>query len=68
MVYVKCGESKSFGAFSLSKNQFVGRVYATLVQDSPEVRQSLQAWADQNRELRLVVQLRQGNKVIFQTN
>ena len=68
MVYVKYGESKSFGAFNLSKNQFVGRVYATLLLDSPEVRQSLQAWADKNREHNLVVQLRRGKKVIFQTN
>lgn len=68
MVYVKYGNIKRFGAFSLSKNRFVGQVYATLLLDSPEVRQSLQTWADNNRERNLVVQLRRGKKVIFQTH
>jgi len=68
MVYVKGGDSKTFKAFNLKTNQFVGRVYASLVKDSPEMRQSLQAWADKNREHNLIVQLRRGKKVIFQTN
>lgn len=67
IVYAKWDGCKTFGAFSLKDGCQVGLVYASLVKDSDKVRTALQKLADNHKDCHLQFQLRQGDKVIFQT-
>jgi len=66
--YAKCDGMKTFKAFDINEGYAVGNlIYATLVDDTQENREKLQKLADMNKEIHLVIQLRDRNKVVFET-
>ena len=66
--YIKCDGMKSFKACDINEGYCVDRlIYATLVEVTEENKIKLQRLADMNKEINLVVQLRVGNKIYFET-
>lgn len=69
MVYCKYADAKKFTAFNLRSGRPCQKVFATMVENTPENQRKLQEWADYNKDINLVVQLRWGGKkVVFQTS
>ena len=66
--YSKCDGMKSFKACDINKGYCVDRlIYATLVEVTEENKIKLQRLADMNKGIKLVLQLRVGNKIYFET-
>ena len=69
-IYGKMDGQSTFKGMDVNEGIFVDRlIYATIVRDDPEgkVREKLQKLADMNKDVHLVLQLRDGGKVVFQT-
>ena len=65
---IKYDGMKSFKACDINDGYCVNRLlYATLVEVTEENKMKLQRLADMNKEINLVVQLRVGNKIYFET-
>lgn len=70
-MYCAFNGDKKFRAFDYTNGDFaIKKIYCTLIVDSEENRAKLQHLADINRDVKLVVQLRdpKTNQVKFQTN
>lgn len=68
IVYAKFDGCKRFGAFDVDEGRQVGNIiYATMVENTEDVRGKLQKLADLNKDFNLVLQLRRNGKVCFQT-
>lgn len=68
VVYAKFDGCKTFKAFDIKEGKQVGNlIYASLLVDSEENRKKLQELADLNKGCHLVLQLRQKERVCFQT-
>lgn len=68
IVYAKLDGCKTFGAFDISEGRFVGNlIYASLLENTEDNQRKLQELADMNKECHLVLQLRQKNRVTFET-
>lgn len=68
-VYAKWHGEKTYKAFDLSGGVPVTKlIYATIAENTDDVREKLQCIADQYKTIALSLQLRDGNgKVVFQT-
>ena len=68
LTYAKYDGCKGFRAFDINEGRQVGNlIYASLVENTEDIRQKLQKLADLNKELHLVLQLRRKGRVCFQT-
>ena len=68
IVYAKLDGCKTFGAFDINEGRFVGNlIYASLLENTADNQRKLQELADMNKECHLVLQLRQKNRVTFET-
>lgn len=66
--YIKYDGMKTFKAFDINGRVCVDRlIYATILEVNEENKIKLQRLADMNKEINLVVQLRVGNKIYFET-
>ena len=66
--YIKCDGMKSFKACDINKGYCVDKlIYATLVEVTEENKIKMQRLADMNKGINLVLQLRVGNKIYFET-
>ena len=66
--YIKCDGMKSFKACNVNDGTCVDRlIYATIVEVTEENKIKLQRLADMNKDINLIVQLRVGNKIYFET-
>ena len=68
IVYAKLDGCKTFGAFDIIDGRFVGNlIYASLLENTADNQRKLQELADLNKDIHLVLQLRQKGKVKFGT-
>lgn len=68
VTYAKVNGCKTFRALDINEGVFVGNImYATQIECSEENKAKLQRLADANKESGLILQLRDGQRVIFQT-
>ena len=68
IVYAKLDGCKTFGAFDISDVRFMGNlIYASLLENTADNQHKLQELADLNKDSHLVLQLRQNNRVTFET-
>lgn len=68
IVYAKFDGCSRFCAFDLNEGCQVGNlIYASQLEDTDENHRKLQELADLNKECHLVLQLRNKNKVTFET-
>ena len=66
--YIKYDGMNTFKAFDINDGVCVDRlIYATILEANEENKIKLQRLADMNKEINLVVQLRVGNKIYFET-
>lgn len=66
--YIKCDEMNTFKACDINKGYCVDKlIYATLVEVTEENKIKMQRLADMNKGINLVLQLRVGNKIYFET-
>ena len=66
--YIKYDGMNTFKVCNINEGYCVDRlIYATLVEVNEENKIKLQRLADMNKEINLVVQLRVGNKIYFET-
>lgn len=67
-VYTKFKGDKTFKATDINEGRQVGNlIYATLVDNTPEIQGKLQRLADLNADLGLKIQLRNRGKIYFET-
>lgn len=68
LTYCKFKDESRFQAYDINSGYPVKNlIYATMVENSKENQEKLQRLADLNKDLGLVIQLRDNNKVVFQT-
>lgn len=66
--YIKCDGMSTFKACNINDGACVDRlIYATIVEVTEDNKIKLQRLADMNKEINLIVQLRIGNKIYFET-
>ncbi len=66
--YIKCDGMNTFKACDINKGYCVDKlIYATLVEVTEENKIKMQQLADMNKGINLVLQLRVGNKIYFET-
>lgn len=66
--YIKCDGMNTFKACDINKGYCVDKlIYATLVEVTEENKIKMQRLADMNKGINLVLQLRVGNKIYFET-
>ncbi len=66
-VYAKAKWMKQFKAFDL-EGHFAGRLlYASMIEDNEDNRCKLQKLADQNAYAQFQLQLRKGDRIVFET-
>lgn len=66
--YVKYDGMNTFKAFDINEGCCVDRlIYATIIEVNDENKIKLQRLADMNKHINLVIQLRVGNKIFFET-
>ena len=67
-VYVKTKDMKRFMPIDLSCSTIVKNlIYASMIEDSQQNREKLQRIANDNAHLSAIFQMRQNNRVTFQT-
>lgn len=67
-VYVKTKDMKRFMPIDLSCSAIVKNlIYATMIEDTQQNREKLQRIANDNAHLSAIFQMRQNNRVTFQT-
>ena len=68
LTYCKFKDESRFQAYDINSGLPVKNlIYASMVENSKENQEKLQRLADLNKDLGLVIQLREKNKVVFQT-
>lgn len=68
LTYAKYNKMETFRAFDLNEGYCVSNIiYATQIENTKENQEALQHIADINKDLNLILQLRDGKKVVFQT-
>ena len=66
--YIKYDGMKSFKACDINDGSCVDRpIYATIIEVTEDNKIKLQRLADMNKDINLIVQLRVGNKIYFET-
>ena len=66
--YIKCDGMSTFMACNVNDGTCVDRlIYATIVEVTEDNKIKLQRLADMNKGINLVLQLRVGNKIYFET-
>ena len=66
--YIKCDGMNTFKACNINEGSCVDRlIYATIIEVTEENKIKLQRLADMNKDINLIVQLRVGNKIYFET-
>lgn len=67
-VYCKFADEKRYSAYDINEGVPVTKlIYCTILENNEENRQKLQRLADLNKDNGLKIQLRDNNKVVFET-
>ena len=68
-LYAKYEGMSNFKAFDIENGRFVNNIiYATMVQNTEDKKKMLKEIADDNKNISLVLQLRNEGRVVFSTN
>jgi len=68
IVYAKFDGCSSYRAFDIQNGvQVYNIIYASLVENTEENRKKLQRLADNHKDVHLSIQLRKGQRIVFQT-